>query len=70
MLTIRVIDMSVRPLAAKGFVEEVGISCNLLAVGMEDPEVLASNATSMVALAMSSLLWQAAVGAVRVGCAA
>ena len=46
--------------------EEVGISCNLLAVGVEDPEVLAINAASMV-LAMSSLPWQGAVGAVRVG---
>ena len=49
-------DRSVRPLAAKGFVQEVGISCNLLAVGVEDPEVLAINAASM-ALAMSSLPW-------------
>ena len=45
--------------------EEVEISCNLLAVGVEDPEVLAINAASMV-LAMSSVPWQVAVGAVRV----
>ena len=46
--------------------EEVGINCNLLAVGVEDPEVLVINAAIMV-LAMSSLPWQGAVGAVRVG---
>ena len=46
--------------------EEVGISCNLLAGWVEDPEVLVINAASMV-LAMSSLSWQGAVGAVRVG---
>jgi len=66
ILTSRMIDRSVRPLAAKGFVEEVGISCNLLAVGVGDPEVLAINSSSM-ALALSSLPWQGAVGAVRVG---
>ena len=66
ILTSRMIDRSVRPLAAKGFVQEVGISCNLLAVGAEDPEVLAINAASL-ALALSSLPWQGAVGAVRVG---
>ena len=39
--TSRMIDsVSVRPLAAKGFVKEVGISCNLLVVWVEDSEVL------------------------------
>ena len=66
ILTSRMIDRSVRPMAAKGLVDEVGISCNLLAVGVEDPEVLAINSASM-ALALSSLPWQGAVGAVRVG---
>ena len=67
ILTSRMIDRSVRPLAAKGFMEEVGISCNLLAVdGVHDPEVLGINSASL-ALAMSSLPWQGAVGAVRVG---
>jgi polyribonucleotide nucleotidyltransferase len=37
----RMMDRSVRPLAAKGFVEEVGISCCMLVV--EDSEVLAIN---------------------------
>ena len=32
-----------RLLAAKGFVEEVGISCYLLVVGVEDSEVLVIN---------------------------
>ena len=48
-----------------GFVEEVGISCKLLAMGMgigvEDPEMLAIYAASM-ALAMSSISRQEAVG--------
>ena len=66
ILTSRLIDRSVRPLAAKWFVEEEGISCNLLAVGVEDSEVLAINSAS-IALALSSLPWQGAIGAVRVG---
>ena len=66
ILTSRMIDRSIRPMAATGFVEEVGINCNTMAVGREDPEVLAINSASM-ALALSSLLWQGAVGAVRVG---
>ena len=43
ILTSRMMDRSVRPLAAKGFVEEVGISCYLLVVGVEDSEVLVIN---------------------------
>ena len=66
ILTSRMIDRSVRPMAARGLVDEVGINCNLLAVGVEDPEVLAINSSSM-ALTLSSLPWQGAVGAVRVG---
>ena len=53
-MTSRKIDRSVRQLVVKGFVDEVGISHNLLAVGVEDPEVLAINAVSM-ASAMSSI---------------
>ena len=63
-MTSRKIDRSVRQLVVKGFVDEVGISHNLLAVGVEDPEVLEINAATM-ALAMSSLFWQEAVGAVK-----
>ena len=67
ILVSRMIDRSVRPLAARGWPEEVGVTCNLLAVdSLHDPDVLAINSTSL-ALALSSLPWTAAVGAVRVG---
>ena len=68
ILTSRMIDRSVRPMAAKGWGEEVGVTCNLLAVDHHhDPDVLAINATSL-ALQMSSLPWTGGVGGVRVGC--
>ena len=67
ILTSRMIDRSVRPLAARGWGEEVGVTCNLLAVDHHhDPDVLAINATSL-ALQMSSLPWSGGVGGVRVG---
>ena len=67
ILTSRMIDRSVRPLAARGWGEEVGVTCNLLAVDhLHDPAVLAINATSL-GLLMSSLPWLGGVGAVRVG---
>ena len=67
ILTSRMIDRSVRPLAPPGWGEEVGVTCNLLAVDhLHDPDVLAINATSL-ALQMSGLPWLGAVGAVRVG---
>ena len=47
ILTSRMIDRSVRPMAAKGWGEEVGVTCNLLAVDHHhDPDVLAINATT------------------------
>ena len=67
ILTSRMIDRSVRPLAAQGWGEEVGVTCNLLAVdSYHDPDVLAINSSSL-ALQISSLPWSQAVGAVRVG---
>ena len=58
-----------RPLAPPGFHDEISIACNLLSLdqrGACDPEVLSVNAASM-ALALSTLPWDGAVGAVRVG---
>ena len=58
-----------RPLAPPGFHDEISIACNLLSLdqrGACDPEVLSVNAASM-ALALSTLPWVGAVGAVRVG---
>ena len=67
ILTSRLVDRSVRPLAPPGWQEEVGVTCNLLALDARyDPTVLAVNSTSL-ALALSSLPWQGAVGAVRLG---
>jgi len=67
ILTSRMIDRSVRPLGARGWGEEVGVTCNLLAVdSVNDPDVLAINSTSL-ALQLSSLPWTEAVGAVKVG---
>ena len=61
------IDRSVRPLAARGWSEEVGVTCNLLSLdSRHDPDTLAVNSTSL-ALALSSLPWTRSVGAVRVG---
>ena len=67
ILTSRMIDRSVRPLAARGWTEEVGVTCNLLSLDTQhDPDTLAVNSTSL-ALALSSLPWTRSVGAVRVG---
>ena len=52
---------------SRGWGEEVGVTCNLLAVdSVNDPDVLAINSTSL-ALQLSSLPWTEAVGAVKVG---
>ena len=69
MLTSRLVDRSLRPLAPPGFHDEISIACNLLSLdqrGACDPEVLSVNAASL-ALALSTLPWTGAVGAVRVG---
>merc|ERR1719384_1189076 len=67
--TSRLVDRSLRPLAPPGFHDEISIACNLLSLdqrGSCDPEVLSVNAASL-ALALSTLPWMGAVGAVRVG---
>ena len=69
ILTSRLVDRSLRPLAPPGFHDEISIACNLLSLdqrGACDPEVLSVNAASL-ALALSTLPWMGAVGAVRVG---
>jgi len=69
ILTSRLVDRSLRPLAPPGFHDEISIACNLLSLdqrGSCDPEVLSVNAASL-ALALSTLPWMGAVGAVRVG---
>ena len=69
VLTSRLVDRSLRPLAPPGFHDEISIACNLLSLdqrGACDPEVLSVNAASL-ALALSTLPWTGAVGAVRVG---
>ena len=67
VLTSRLIDRAVRPMAAKGVTDEVGVTVNLLSMcstGEGDPGVLGVN-SSALALCLSSLSW-GAVGCVRV----
>jgi polyribonucleotide nucleotidyltransferase len=67
ILVARFIDRAVRPLFPSGYVDEVQVTItNHATDGINDPTVLALNATSM-ALLKSNQPWFGPIGCVRVG---
>jgi polyribonucleotide nucleotidyltransferase len=66
ILSGRVVDRTIRPLFPQYLRNEVQVIITVLALGEEDPDAIAVNATSL-ALATSDIPWDGPVAAVRVG---
>src|SRR5205814_9293966 len=67
MLTARLIDRPLRPLFARGFMDEVQVHLNVLAFdGENDPDILAGLAAS-AAVAISDIPFITPIAHVRVG---
>lgn len=67
ILCARVIDRSIRPLFAKGYVDNIQVTATLHCNdGINDPVTTAINAASL-ALTKSKLPWNGPIGCVRVG---
>ena len=66
ILSARIVDRTIRPLFNQKMRRDIQIVINVLALGEEDPDVLAVIGTSL-ALSTSDIPWNGPVGAVRVG---
>lgn len=66
ILSGRVVDRTIRPLFPQHIRNEVQVIITVLALGEEDPDVVAVNAASL-ALATSNIPWAGPVAAVRIG---
>lgn len=64
-LTARVVDRTIRPLFPAGMRNEVQVVVTVLAIGEDDPDILAINAAS-IALATSDIPWNGPASAVRI----
>ena len=66
ILSARIVDRTIRPLFNQRIRNDVQIVVTILAVGEDDPDVLAVIGTSL-ALSTSDIPWHGPVGAVRIG---
>ncbi|MFN3188263.1 MAG: polyribonucleotide nucleotidyltransferase [Candidatus Paceibacteria bacterium] len=66
ILSARIIDRTIRPLFDHTLRREIQIVVTVLAIGEDDPDVLAVIGSSL-ALAISDIPWTGPVGAVRIG---
>ncbi len=66
ILSGRVVDRTIRPLFPQHIRNEVQVIITVLALGEDDPDVVAVNAASL-ALATSNIPWGGPVAAVRIG---
>lgn len=66
ILSCRVIDRTLRPLFEQSIRHAVQVITTVIALGEEDPTILAVNAASL-ALSVSNIPWAGPVGAVRIG---
>jgi len=66
VLSARIVDRTIRPLFDQTMRRDVQIVITVLAVGEDDPDVLAVIGASL-ALSISDIPWQGPVGAVRIG---
>ncbi len=69
ILSARIVDRTIRPLFPATLRRDVQVVVSVLAVGDDDPDVLALLGTSL-ALGVSSIPWNGPVGAVRIAQAA
>lgn len=66
VLSARIIDRTIRPLFNQTIRHEIQVVVTVLAIGEDDPDVLAVIGSSL-ALSVSSIPWDGPVGAVRIG---
>ncbi len=66
VLSARIIDRTIRPLFNQTIRHEIQVVVTVLAMGEDDPDVLAVLGSSL-ALAVSSIPWNGPVGVVRIG---
>jgi polyribonucleotide nucleotidyltransferase len=66
VLSARIIDRTIRPLFDQSMRNDIQIVVTVLALGEEDPDVLAVIGAS-IALSVSNIPWAGPVGAVRIG---
>ena len=66
VLSARIVDRTIRPLFNQSIRNDVQIVVTVLALGEEDPDILAVIGTSL-AIAISDIPWNGPVGAVRIG---
>ncbi len=66
VLSARIIDRTIRPLFDHGLRNEIQVVATVLAMGEDDPDVLAVIGSSL-ALSVSDIPWDGPVGAVRIG---
>jgi len=66
VLSARIIDRTIRPLFDQSLRHEIQIVATVLAMGADDPDVLAVIGASL-ALAVSDIPWAGPIGAVRIG---
>lgn len=65
ILSARIVDRTIRPLFNQSIRRDVQVVITVLAIGDEDPDVLAVIGTSL-ALSVSDIPWQGPVGAARI----
>jgi polyribonucleotide nucleotidyltransferase len=65
ILSARIVDRTIRPLFNQKIRRDIQVVINVLAIGENDPDVLAVIGTSL-ALSVSDIPWRGPVGAVRV----
>lgn len=65
ILSARIVDRTIRPLFAQYLRREIQVVVTVLAMGADDPDVLAVIGTSL-ALGVSDIPWHGPVGAVRI----
>ena len=66
VLSARIVDRTIRPLFDQSMRRDIQIVATVLAMGEEDPDVLAVIGTSL-ALSVSDIPWNGPVGVVRIG---
>jgi polyribonucleotide nucleotidyltransferase len=66
ILSARIVDRTIRPLFNQHMRKDIQVVITVLALGEDDPDVLAVIGTSL-ALSVSDIPWRGPVGAVRIG---
>ncbi len=66
VLSARIVDRTIRPLFNQHLRNEIQVVVTVLAIGEDDPDVLAVIGASL-ALSVSDIPWQGPVGAIRIG---